>query len=63
MLENPMIKDRRQPFIHYRNPVKEQCGCGGRARYYVYDHREPHCEVCFREAINCAEMVPVQTID
>ena len=62
MIENPMIREQRTPYIHYRNPVRHECGCGNTARYYVYNHREPHCESCFRDAIDCTEMVPVQTI-
>ena len=50
------------PYVHYRNPVRHECGCGRPARYYVYENRQPHCEDCFRSAIDCTEMVPVKVI-
>lgn len=39
------------------------CGCGKKANYEVYQHREPHCQECMLDAVNCAVVVPVRRIE
>lgn len=40
-----------------------RCGCGAEAKYLVYEHEEPHCEFCFREAIECDVPILVRKIN
>lgn len=39
------------------------CGCGREAKYEVYEHNEPHCESCLKEAIDCSVYVHVRRLD
>ncbi|MMZ70233.1 hypothetical protein D1872_332270 [compost metagenome] len=39
------------------------CGCGGEAKYEVYEHNEPHCLECMLEAVDCSVFVHVRRLD
>lgn len=39
------------------------CGCGAKAEYEVYEHREPHCMRCMLDAVDCETYVMVRRID
>ena len=59
MILRRLIEDPRARYHFVKN---RECGCGREARYYVYDHRQPHCDRCMLESIDCEVMVPVQKI-
>lgn len=51
------------PVIPYKRPLfTPTCGCGRPAEYEVYEHREPHCKMCFEEAIDSSVPVLVRRI-
>lgn len=41
----------------------KKCGCGREAEYEVYEHKEPHCESCFKEALECSVQILAKKID
>jgi hypothetical protein len=42
---------------------ESKCGCGREAEYEVYEHKEPHCESCFKEALECSVQILARKID
>ncbi len=42
-------------------PIKK-CGCGRKANYEVYKHREPHCLKCMLEAVDVDDFIPVRKV-
>lgn len=61
-IENPILT----PVITFRPkhpaPTFARCGCGRPASYEVYEHQEPHCELCYDEAISTDTPVLVRRL-
>lgn len=62
-LENPMVGT----VIPFRQPRYEEvyirCGCGGPAAYEVYENKQPHCQLCYEEAISTDQQVLVRRLE
>ena len=39
------------------------CGKGKKAIYEVYEDKQPHCELCLKQALECEHQILVRRID
>lgn len=42
--------------------MTQRCGCGKPAEYQVYEDKQPHCESCMKEAVDCPVSVLVEEL-
>lgn len=40
--------------------MRPECGCGRPAEFLIYEDEQPHCEECFRDAVECAVYIMVR---
>lgn len=60
IIENPMVSTT-ETRVHFESlSPTGRCGCGRKASYLVYENLDPHCEICFAEAIDGSTLVPVR---